>query len=575
MPPVPLLTISSASLAFGDLPLLDEASFSLEPGERIGLIGRNGTGKSSLLGAIAGTVALDDGEIRKRDGLSVTLVSQEPEVPERSAAPVHVLEKFLHLFDLDAPPVSGGERKRAALAHAFALEPDLLLLDEPTNHLDIDGILVLETLLSRVPAAIVVTHDRAFLDRFATRIIELDRGQLRSYPGNYSDFERRKQGELAAEAVAHHKFDRFWAQEEAWIRKGVEARRTRNEGRVRRLERLREERNARRTRIGGVRMAIGEGQRSGKLVAELTGVTKTFEGREIVSGLDLLVSRGDRLGLIGPNGAGKTTILKLILGTLTADAGNVRLGANVQPAYFDQMRAQLSDPLDPEITVAETVAAGSDWVELPGGRKHVVSYLGDFLFPPRRANSPVRMLSGGERNRLLLARLFSRPANVLVLDEPTNDLDIESLELLEQALQDYAGTILLVSHDRAFLDNVVTQTLAASSNGKWKEYAGGYSDWVRQRPQKEEAAAAKKVASSKPKGAVKLTYKETRELESLPKEIEALEAEQKALQAKMGEPDYYKQPPGTLRADQARHGEIEALMLEKLERWHALESVRG
>ena len=565
---MPLLTIASASLAYGDLPLLDEASFSLEPGERIGLIGRNGTGKSSLLGAIAGTVALDDGEIRKRDGLSDTLVTQEPEVPERSAAPAHVLEKYLHLFNLDAPPVSGGERKRAALAHAFALEPDLLLLDEPTNHLDIDGILVLENLLSKVPAAIVVTHDRAFLDRFATRIIELDRGQLRSYPGNYSDFERRKQGELAAETIAHHKFDRFWAQEEAWIRKGVEARRTRNEGRVRRLERLREERNARRTRIGGVRMAIGEGQRSGKLVCELTNITKSYGGETVVRNLDLLVTRGDRLGLIGPNGAGKTTILKLILGSLAPDAGNVRLGANVQPAYFDQMREQL----DPEKTVAETIGGGSDWVELAGGRKHVMSYLGDFLFPPRRANSPVRMLSGGERNRLLLARLFSRPANVLVLDEPTNDLDIESLELLEAALQDYAGTILLVSHDRAFLDNVVTQTLAAEGGGKWKEYAGGYSDWVRQRPRKEEAASPKKVVSSKPKGAVKLSYKETRELESLPKEIEALEAEQRTLHAKMGEPDYYRQPPEALRAEQGRNAEIETLLMEKLERWHALES---
>ncbi|OAI51237.1 ABC transporter ATP-binding protein [Betaproteobacteria bacterium SCGC AG-212-J23] len=568
MPPVPLLTILSASLAYGDLPLLDEASFSLEPGERIGLIGRNGTGKSSLLGAIAGAVTLDEGEIRRRDGLSVTLVSQEPAVPERSAAPAHVLEKFLHLFKLDAPPVSGGEQKRAALAHAFALEPDLLLLDEPTNHLDIDGILVLENLLARVPAAIVVTHDRAFLDRFATRIIELDRGRLRSYPGNYSDFERRKQGELAAEAIAHHKFDRFWAQEEAWIRKGVEARRTRNEGRVRRLERLREERSARRTRMGSVNLAIGEGQRSGKLVCELTNVTKSYGGETVVRDLDLLVSRGDRLGLIGPNGAGKTTILKLILGAIAPDSGGVRLGANVQPAYFDQMREQL----DPEKTVAETVSAGSDWVDLPGGRKHVMSYLGDFLFPPRRANSPVRMLSGGERNRLLLARLFSRPANVLVLDEPTNDLDIESLELLEEALQDYAGTILLVSHDRAFLDNVVTQTLAAEGGGKWKEYVGGYTDWVRQRPRKEEAVSSKKVAPSKPKGAVKLSYKEARELESLPKEIELLEAEQRTLHAKMGEPEYYRQPPGALRADQQRGVEIEALLLKKLERWEALEA---
>jgi ATP-binding cassette subfamily F protein uup len=569
---VALLTISSASLAYGDLPLLDEASFSLEPGERIGLIGRNGTGKSSLLGAIAGTLALDDGEIRRRDGLQVTLVSQEPGVPERSAAPAHVLEKYLHLFKLDAPPVSGGERKRAALAHAFALEPDLLLLDEPTNHLDIDGILVLENLLSRVPAAIVVTHDRAFLDRFATRIIELDRGQLRSYPGNYSDFERRKQGELQAEAIAHHKFDRFWKEEEAWIRKGIEARRTRNEGRVRRLERLREERNARRTRIGSVKLAIGEGQRSGKLVCELTDVSRSFGEEAVVKNLDLLVTRGDRLGLIGPNGAGKTTILKLILGALAPDAGTARLGANVRPAYFDQMREQL----DPEKTVAESVSGGSDWVELPGRsspmRKHVMSYLGDFLFPPRRASSPVRMLSGGERNRLLLARLFSRPANVLVLDEPTNDLDIESLELLEAALQDYAGTILLVSHDRAFLDNVVTQTLAAEGGGKWKEYAGGYTDWTRQRTRKEETGPAKKSIPGRPKTRAKLSYKETRELEALPQEIEGLEAEQKALHARMGEPDYYKQPPDALRADQARHAEIEALLLEKLERWHALES---
>jgi ATP-binding cassette subfamily F protein uup len=574
---VALLTVIDASLAYGDLPLLDGASFSLEPGEKIGLIGRNGTGKSSLLGAIAGTVALDDGEVRKRDGLSIALVTQEPAVPERSAAPAHVLEKFLHLFKLDAPPVSGGERKRAALAHALALEPELLLLDEPTNHLDIDGILQLESLLSRTNAAVVVTHDRAFLDRVATRIIELDRGQLRSYPGNYSDFERRKAAELEAEALAHHKFDKFWAQEEAWIRKGIEARRTRNEGRVRRLERLREERSARRARIGEVRLAIGEGQRSGKLVAELTGVSKKFSDTEIVKDLDLIVSRGDRLGLIGPNGAGKTTLLKLILGSLAPDSGHVRLGANVQPAYFDQMREQL----DLEKTVAETVSAGSDWVELPGRsgpeRKHVMSYLGDFLFPPRRANSPVRMLSGGERNRLLLARLFSRPANVLVLDEPTNDLDIESLELLEAALQDYAGTILLVSHDRAFLDNVVTQTLAAEGNGRWKEYAGGYTDWTRQRPGVEplsrgSPAPGERKVPARQKPRTKLTYRETRELESLPKEIESLEAEQKALYAKMNEPEYYREPPQVLRANQRRVTEIEDLLLAKLERWHELES---
>ncbi|HEX6266925.1 MAG TPA: ATP-binding cassette domain-containing protein, partial [Burkholderiales bacterium] len=480
---MPLLTLQDAELAYGDFPLLDCASFSLEAGERIGLIGRNGTGKSSLLGVIAGRTALDDGELRKRDGLSVALVEQEPVLPQAptlkasllaraAVAQAHKLDKYLDLLGVDpqASPAaaSGGERKRAALALAFALEPELLLLDEPTNHLDVLAIEVLEGLVEKQSSAIVITHDRAFLDRVATRILELDRGRLFSFSGNYSRYEALKAGQLAVEAVVHRKFDRFWAQEEAWIRKGIEARRTRNEGRVRRLERLREERAARRARTGNVKLSIGEGQRSGKLVCEFQKVSKGYGGKAIVRDLDLIVSRGDRLGLIGPNGAGKTTVLKLILGTLAPDSGGVRLGAHVQPAYFDQMR----EGLDPDKTVAESVE---------GTGKHAISYLSDFLFPPRRANSPVRMLSGGERNRLLLARLFARPANVLVLDEPTNDLDIESLELLEAALQDYSGTLLLVSHDRAFLDNVVTQTLAAEGDGTWKEYAGGYSDYLRQR----------------------------------------------------------------------------------------------
>jgi ATP-binding cassette subfamily F protein uup len=372
-----------------------------------------------------------------------------------------------------------------------------------------------------------------------------------------------KAGELAAEAVQQRKFDRFWAEEEAWIRKGIEARRTRNEGRVRRLEHLREERAARRERLGSVKMSLSAGQRSGKLVAELKGVSKSFGGRAIVRDLELLVSRGDRLGLIGANGAGKTTVLKLILGALEPDSGSVRLGTNVVPAYFDQMR----EALDPEKTVMETIAPGSDWVELAGGRKHVMSYLGDFLFPPRRAQSPVRMLSGGERNRLLLARLFARPANVLVLDEPTNDLDIESLELLEAALQDYSGTLLLVSHDRAFLDNVVTSVLAAEGGGAWKEYAGGYTDWVRQRPAAVTEEKASSKASVRAKGKVKLSYKETRELASLPKEIEALEAEQRSLAAKMAAPEYFRRGAEELRADRERSGELEALLVEKLERW--------
>src|SRR5438093_171752 len=479
---MPLLTLTNADLAYGDLPLLDRASFALEERERIGLIGRNGTGKSSLLGILAGSVSLDDGELRKKDGLRIVLVPQEPTFPINPPAAAHKLEEFFHRLGvspgLDPAKASGGETKRAALAAAFAQEPDVLLLDEPTNHLDIDGILALEGLLAKQPAAIFVTHDRAFLDRVATRILELDRGRLLSFPGNFSAYEARKSQQLAIESVVHAKFDKFWAQEEAWIRKGIEARRTRNEGRVRRLEHLREERAARRSRAGNIKLAIGEGQRSGKLVCELQNVSKSYAERPVVKELDLIVSRGDRIGIIGPNGAGKTTLMRLILGELAPDSGRVRLGAHWQPAYFDQLR----EKLDPDKTVADTISPGSEWVELESGRKHVMSYLGDFLFPPRRANSPVRMLSGGERNRLLLARLFARPANVLALDEPTNDLDIESLELLEAALQDYAGTLLLVSHDRAFLDNIVTQTIAAEGNGAWKEYAGGYSDYVRQRP---------------------------------------------------------------------------------------------
>ena len=570
---MPLVTLLSGSLAYGELPLLDSASFSLESGERLGLIGRNGTGKSSLLAVIMGKTALDDGELRRRDGLAVALVEQEPALPDWGAIQKkHKLAEFLDRFglkaDLDPAAMSGGEKKRAALAAAFALEPELLLLDEPTNHLDIDGILRLEELLLRQPAAIVVTHDRAFLDRVATRIVELDRGQLFSFPGNYSRYEALKAGQLEVEAVMRRKFDKFWAQEEVWIRKGIEARRTRNEGRVRRLERLREERAARRARAGNVNLAITEGQRSGRLVCEFQGVSKSFAGRAIVKGLDLVVSRGDRIGLIGPNGAGKTTLVKLILGTLAPDAGSVRLGANVQPAYFDQLR----EALDPEKSVAETISPGSEWIETAGGRKHVMSYLGDFLFPPRRAASPVRMLSGGERNRLLLARLFAKPANVLVLDEPTNDLDIESLELLEAALQDYAGTILLVSHDRAFLDNVVTQTLAAEGGGLWREYAGGYADYLRQRlPPEAPNASPAKSSPVRERSRAKLSYKETRELEALPGEIEVLEAEQHALAAKMSAPDYFWQGPEALRADRARSVEIEALLMEKLERWHALE----
>ena len=485
-----LLTLLSAELAYGLTPLLDQATCTLNPGDRIGLIGRNGTGKSTLLGVMAGRVTLDDGEVQSRDGLRVITVEQEPELPpadtlfeslrrrggleaidderRRWRAESRLVE-FATRFSLDGTidpaKASGGERKRAALALALSQEPELLFLDEPTNHLDIAGIEQLEELLLRAPALVFVTHDRWFLDRVATSILELDRGWLRSYPGNYSAYERQKAAELAAEAVGRRKFDKFWAQEEVWIRRGVEARRTRNEGRVRRLEALRGERAARRERIGNVRIAIDANERSGRLVAELVKVSKGYESRPLVTDLSLRVMRGDRLALLGPNGAGKSTLIKLILGMLTPDLGEVRLGTNLQIAYFDQLRVQL----DLDKSVADTVSEGSDYVEVNGEKRHISSYLGDFLFSAKRAATPVRALSGGERNRLLLARLFARPANLLVLDEPTNDLDVESLELLEASLQSFQGTLLLVSHDRTFVDNVVTQTLVAEGGGHWQE----------------------------------------------------------------------------------------------------------
>ena len=596
-----LCTLIDAELAFGDVPLLDHAALSVQDGERIGLIGRNGTGKSSLLSVLAGRIALDDGQVQRRDGLRIVSVEQEPELPaaahlrdslmrrghiaalgdERERWRVEArLDEFLQRLGVDGArdpaSASGGERKRAALALAFALGPDLLLLDEPTNHLDVQAIEQLETLVIRAPAAIVITHDRAFLDRVATRIVELDRGVLRSYPGNFAAYTQRKEEELASEAVARRRFDKFWAQEEVWIRKGIEARRTRNEGRVRRLQQLRGERAERRERVGQVRLTLDAGERSGKRVAELEGVSKSFGGRCLVRDLDLRLMRGDRLALIGPNGAGKSTLLKLILGTLAPDAGCVTLGTQLEIAYFDQMRAQL----DPEKTVAETIAPGSDWIEVGGSRKHVMSYLGDFLFPPRRASAPVRTLSGGERNRLLLARLFARPANLLVLDEPTNDLDIDSLELLESTLQEYRGTLLLVSHDRAFVDAIATQTLVSEGDGRWREYVGGYSDWLVQRPKPQEAAAvaaltADSAAASAPgardRQRVKLSYKEQRALETLPARIEALEAEQAALNAAMAGPDYHRAGADQMRSDAARVEAIDVELAALLEQWTTLE----
>lgn len=598
-----LITLKNASLAFGDYPLLDNTDFSVQEGERIGLIGRNGTGKSSMLQVLARKSALDDGEIQVKDGLRVVLLEQEPVFPPAPTIresliaqsgfdpsddklywkQIAKLDAYLQRLNVraDADPgtASGGERKKAAIALVLAQEPDLLLLDEPTNHLDITTIALLEDLIretfKNTRALVVITHDREFLDAVSTRIVELDRGILRSYPGNFADYEHHKNYELATEETARRKFDKFWAQEEVWIRKGIEARRTRNEGRVRRLERLRREREARRDRMGQVNMSIDAGEKSGKLVAELKNVSKSFGDKTVIRNLNFTLMRGDRLGLIGPNGAGKSTLIKVLLGELQPDEGTVRLGTNLHIAYFDQLRAQL----DLKKTVADTIAPGSEWVEIGGVKKHIKSYLNDFLFSPQRADSPVEALSGGERNRLLLARLFALPANLLVLDEPTNDLDIDSLELLEQVLEDYSGTLILVSHDRRFLDNTVTQVLAAEGNGEWHEYVGGYSDWVKyRRPQAAPAAAPKAEKPAQPKPAraksVKLSYKEERELESLPKEIDALETEQQELLEKMAGPSYHELPGAEIKADRDRLEAIPQILEERYERWQELESKR-
>jgi len=588
-----VLTLRDAHLAYGDRPLLDDARLVVRDGERIGLIGRNGTGKSTLLRVITGSAQLDDGELQRRDGLQIAFVEQEPELPAADslmeslvlraglAEPPLRLTEFLDRFSLDSTQspatASGGERKRAALALALSLEPDLLLLDEPTNHLDIQGIERLEELLRKVATALVITHDRAFLDAVTTRIVELDRGVLRSYTGNFSAYEARKEDELAAEDASNRRFDKFWAQEEVWIRKGVEARRTRNEGRVKRLEQLRVARAARLERIGSVRLSLESGERSGKLVAELENVTKRFGDRTIVNDLSMRVMRGDRIGIVGPNGAGKSTLIKLILGQLEADSGHIRRGTNLLPAYFDQMREQL----DEESTVVNMISPGSDWVEIGGERRHVMSYLNDFLFSSQRAKSPVKMLSGGERNRLLLARLFARPANLLVLDEPTNDLDIDSLELLEQTLQDYPGTLLVVSHDRRFLDNIITQVIVAEGQGSWKEYVGGYSDWIAYRRQANARNSASKGSSKKAndgprtKQPAKLSYQTKRELESLPGEIEALEREQTELNVRMSSPEYHREGNEQFKRDRKRAEEIEALLAQKFARWDTLEKERS
>mgnify|MGYP000294719351 CR=1 FL=1 len=621
---MPLIALDHASLAFGLAPLLDEVSFSLDSGDRVGLIGRNGSGKSSLLKVLAGALELDDGSIVRASQLVLASVPQEPDFGAAAnifaavaqglgeveaalnayfAALHHLdndhdagmdalahaqhemerlhawsanarVEAMLSKLDLDATrplgELSGGQRKRVAIARALVAEPNLLLLDEPTNHLDIAGIEWLEkTLLDFSGALLVVTHDRRFLDRVTNRIAELDRGRLSVFDGNFSYYREKKLAMLAAELEQAHKFDKQLAQEEAWIRRGVQARCTRNEGRVRRLESLRVERARRRERSGQVRFALDAGERSGKLVAELTEVSKSYGDAVVIERFSTVVMRGDKIGLIGPNGAGKTTLLKLILGELAPDSGTVRRGTKLEIAYFDQLRAQL----DEEATLAETISQGAEFIEIGGERKHVISYLGDFLFPPQRVRAPVKSLSGGERNRLLLARLFSRPANVLVLDEPTNDLDIETLELLESLLQAFDGTVFLVSHDRSFLDNVVTQVIAFEGNGQLREYAGGYDDYMRARPADVRAESTKRDARAERKRepAQKLSYREARELETLPQRIDELERSEAALAARLNDPALYQDGGVAARELERQRGEARAQLEEALARWEALE----
>jgi ATP-binding cassette subfamily F protein uup len=599
---MPLVSLDRVSIAHGHLPLLDDASLQIEAGERVSVIGRNGTGKSTLLQIISGDQQPDRGSVWRQPSLRIARLEQD--VPLSTDRPVSevVAEGLLglahdaaedwkreHHVDLilsrlQLPPaaivntLSGGWRRRVLLARALVAEPDLLLLDEPTNHLDIDAITWLEEYLADYHGAVVfVTHDRAFLQRLATRIVELDRGRLTSWPGDYATFLRRKDEWLANQAVQDEKFDKRLAEEEVWLRQGVKARRTRNEGRVRALMAMRDERAARRDAIGSVRLQIDRAERSGQLVFEADRIAKAFGGKPVVRDFSARVMRGDRIGLIGPNGAGKTTMLRMLLGEMTPDSGEIRQGANVQIAYYDQQREQL----DPERTVFDTVGEGNDTVMVNGQPRHVHAYLRDFLFPTERARSPVKALSGGERNRLLLARLFTRPANVLVLDEPTNDLDLETLELLEAQLVDWPGTLLLVSHDRAFLDNVVTSTFAFEGDGRVEEYVGGYEDWLRQRQAARSAAAA--PAAPRGKGAVplfegraatarKLSYKEQREFADLPARIEALEAEQVALNARVVEPAFYREPAATIDRTLARLTELQQALTKAYARWDELDS---
>jgi ATP-binding cassette subfamily F protein uup len=600
---MPLVTLDTVTMAYGHLPLLHEASLRIESRERVCVIGRNGTGKSTLLQIVSGSLVPHSGTVWHEPGLRIGRLAQDALVAgdrltvdvvaegitdtagDAWRAEQHVAMAMSRLripSDATMATLSGGWRRRVLLARALVGEPDLLLLDEPTNHLDIDTMRWLEGFLADYAGTVVfVTHDRVFLQSLATRIVELDLGRLTSWPGDYATFLRRKEESLAVEAAHDAKFDKRLAEEEAWLRQGIKARRTRNEGRVRALLAMREVRAARRTQVGSVRLQTEIAERSGQMVFEAEAVTKSFDGRPILTDFAVRIMRGDRVGLIGPNGSGKTTLLKVLLGELQPDAGEVRRGANVQVAYYDQQREQL----DPERSVWETVADGHDTVTINDRSQHVHGYLRDFLFPPERALSPVKALSGGERNRLLLARLFARPFNVLVMDEPTNDLDIETLELLEERLAAWPGTLLLVSHDRAFIDHVVTSTLVFEGEGRVQEYVGGYEDWLRQRRNAEaeaEATPVRRAGSGTNASAIatkepsrtqrKPSYKEQLELEQLPARIEALETEQKQLQAAVASEDFYKRPAAEIHEALARLEELETLLLAAYTRWNALDS---
>ncbi len=627
---MPLIKLTNVSIAYGTHALLNEANFQLDEGERVGLLGRNGEGKSTLLKILEGLVHADSGEVWRKPELKLARLEQAPELSNQETvydavagglgeighwiARYHELSVSMHAGDeqalkelghlqhqleahhgwqlqqrvetvlsrLNLPAdqmisdLSGGWKRRVALARALVIEPEVLLLDEPTNHLDFESISWLEEqLLNYQGALMFITHDRSFLQKLATRIVDLDRGQLVSWPGSYSDYLRRKAAALEEEANRNAEFDKKLAQEEVWIRQGIKARRTRNEGRVRALKKLREERSKRRNVQGTTKLAMDSGEASGKKVIEAKDISFQYDDKPLVNHFSVSIQRGDKIGLIGPNGAGKTTLLQLLLGDLQPGEGMVEQGTRLQVAYFDQLREQL----DPETTVADSVADGNEFVEIAGNKRHVMSYLSDFLFAPARARSPVKSLSGGEKNRLLLARLFTRPANLLVMDEPTNDLDIETLELLEDRLVSYEGTLLLVSHDREFIDNVVTSVFVFEGNGVIEEYVGGYSDWFRQKKSigektrdKEAVKPEKKEKSLKPKRK-KLSYKDQRELEQLPELLEELEAKQAALNKKINEPDFYRQDQGTVEKKLEELKSLDERLEQTYQRWDELEAL--